>query len=444
MRRLQRSIKASNLSAKYREINFFARASGNHFAELSSAPRVRHTSALPVAMAAADVSCSLLSACKCPYTTILQHLRAAHGQTCITAQRQSRRHQIYEQVYFRMKVLVTGTEGYIGSRLAPLLMARGHEIVGLDAGFYRDGWLYSDPRQLGLVPRTIIKDLRRVEQKDFEGFDAVVHLAELSNDPLGENRPEITYQINHQGSLELARKAKAAGVRRFVYASSCSVYGVGSGEFLDETSPVNPQTAYAKCKVMVERDVKPLADADFCPTFLRNATAYGASPRMRFDIVLNDLCALAWTNKRIAMTSDGSPWRPIVHIEDISTAIRCVLDAPVDAVSGEIFNVGQNSENYRVREIAQIVADVFPGCELTTGKASADNRSYRVSFDKIATRLPGFSCAWNARRGAEELRARFEQIEFNKETYEYRAFTRLKQIRYLSRTGQIDDDFYWR
>jgi nucleoside-diphosphate-sugar epimerase len=177
---------------------------------------------------------------------------------------------------------------------------------------------------------------------------------------------------------------------------------------------------------------------------MRNATAYGASPRMRFDIVLNDLCALAWTNKRIAMTSDGSPWRPIVHIEDISAAIRCVLDAPVDAVNGETFNVGQNSENYRVREIAQIVAEVFPGCELSTGKASADNRSYRVSFDKIATKLPGFSCSWTARLGAEELRARFEQIEFDKETYEYRAFTRLKQIRYLTRTGQIDDDFYWR
>ncbi len=328
-----------------------------------------------------------------------------------------------------MKVLVTGTEGYIGSRLAPLLMAAGHEVVGLDAGFYRDGWLYSDPRQLGLTPLTIIKDLRRVEQKDFEGFDAVVHLAELSNDPLGENRPEITYQINHQGSVDLARKAKAAGVRRFVYASSCSVYGVGSGEFLDETSAVNPQTAYAKCKVLVERDLKPLVDANFCVTFMRNATAYGASPRMRFDIVLNDLCALAWTTKRIAMNSDGSPWRPIVHIEDIATSVRCVLEAPVDAVSGETFNVGKNSENYRVREIAQIVAD---------------NRSYRVSFDKITARLPGFSCAWTARAGAEELRARFEQIELDKETYEYRAFTRLKQIRYLSRTGQIDDDFYWR
>jgi nucleoside-diphosphate-sugar epimerase len=343
-----------------------------------------------------------------------------------------------------MKVLITGTEGYIGSRLAPMLMKQGHDVVGLDAGFYRDGWLYSDPQQLSTVPRTIIKDLRHVEESDLKGFDAVVHLAELSNDPLGENRPEITYQINHLGSLELARKARAAGVKRFVYASSCSVYGVGSGDFLTETSPVNPQTAYAKCKTMVERDVQPMATNDFCVTFLRNATAYGASPRMRFDIVLNDLCAVAWTTKRIVMTSDGSPWRPIVHIEDISTAIRCVLEAPVSAVNGQIFNVGQDGENYRVREIAQIVADVFPGCELQTGKSGADNRSYRVSFEKISTKLPGFKCSWTAKKGAEELRSRFEQIEFDKTTYEYRAFTRLKQIRYLSRTNQIDEDFFWK
>jgi nucleoside-diphosphate-sugar epimerase len=343
-----------------------------------------------------------------------------------------------------MKVLVTGTEGYIGARLAPLLMGRGHEVVGLDAGFYRDGWLYSDVKQLGMVPRTIIKDLRHVTVDDLQGFDAVVHLAELSNDPLGENRPEITYQINHRGSVDLATKARQAGVKRFVYASSCSVYGVGNGDFLQESGPVNPQTAYAKCKVMVERDVGPMSSPEFCVTFLRNATAYGASPRMRFDIVLNDLSALAWTTKRIAMTSDGSPWRPIVHIEDISTAVRCVLEAPVDAVNGEIFNVGANGENYRVREIAQIVADVFPGCELSTGQGGADNRSYRVSFDKISSKLPGFRCGWTARMGAEELRDRFAKIEFDKSTYEYRAFTLLKQIRYLTRSGQIDADFFWR
>jgi nucleoside-diphosphate-sugar epimerase len=343
-----------------------------------------------------------------------------------------------------MKLMITGTEGYIGCRLAPIMMARGDDVVGLDTGFYRDGWLYSDARQLGSAPRTLIKDLRRISSSDLEGLDAVVHLAELSNDPLGENRPEVTYQINHQGSVELAKKAKAAGVRRFVYASSCSVYGLGSGDFVTEESAVNPQTAYAKCKVMVERDLKLLSDPQFCVTFLRNATAYGASPRMRFDIVINDLCALAWTTRRIAMTSDGSPWRPVVHLEDICTAIRCVLDAPTDVVNGQTFNVGQNSENYRVRELAQIVAEVFPGCEVSTGSSAGDNRSYRVSFDKISSELPGFRCAWTARTGAEELKARFEQIEFDPDTYAYRAFTRLKQIRYLSRTGQIDSNFFWR
>ncbi len=206
-----------------------------------------------------------------------------------------------------MKVLVTGTEGYIGARLAPWLTTRGHEVVGLDTGFYRDGTLYLDPIGLPQLPRTIYKDLRTVVPQDFEGFDAVVHLAELSNDPLGENRPEITFKINHEGSVLIAKAAKQAGVKRFVYASSCSVYGFGSGgDFLDETSPTNPQTAYANCKVNVERDVKSLADGDFCVSFLRNATAYGPSPRMRFDIVLNDLCALAWRKKKIVMVSDGS------------------------------------------------------------------------------------------------------------------------------------------
>ena len=194
-----------------------------------------------------------------------------------------------------------------------------------------------------------------------------MHLAELSNDPLGQNQPEVTFKINHEGSLRVARAAQEAGVRRFVYASSCSVYGIGSGEFLDETAQTNPQTAYAQCKVLVERDLRPMATNDFCVVFLRNATAYGPSPRMRFDIVLNDLCALAWTRKKIAMTSDGSPWRPIVHVEDICEAIRCALEAPEGAVNGEIFNVGQNAENYRIREIADIVAQAFPGCEVNAG-----------------------------------------------------------------------------
>ncbi len=290
---------------------------------------------------------------------------------------------------------------------------------------------------------TTFKDLRTVTPTDFEGFDAVIHLAELSNDPLGQNRPEITFKINHEGSLRIARAAREAGVRRFVYASSCSVYGVGTGDFLDETAPTNPQTAYAQCKVFVERDVAPMATKDFSVVFLRNATAYGASPRMRFDIVLNDLCAHAWTRKKIAMLSDGSPWRPIVHVEDICEAMRCAAEAPADAVNGEIFNVGSTTENFRVREIADIVAGAFPGCEVSAGPPSKDNRSYRVAFEKIATRLPGFRARWTAQRGAEELRKLFERIDFSKETFEFRAFTRLKQLQYLQRTHQIDEDLFW-
>src|SRR5262245_49040909 len=342
-----------------------------------------------------------------------------------------------------MKVLVTGTEGFIGARLGPWLISRGHEVTGLDAGFYRDGTLYLDPIGLSQTPRTIYKDLRTVTSADFEGYDAVVHLAELSNDPLGQNKPEITFKINHEGSVRIAKAARQAGVRRMIYASSCSVYGVGSGDFLDEKSPVNPQTAYAQCKTMVERDLKPMASRDFCVVFLRNATAYGASPRMRFDIVLNDLCALAWTRKKIAMTSDGSPWRPIVHVEDICEAVSCALEAPAEAVNGEVFNVGSTGENYRVREIADIVGAAFPGCEVTMGPAGGDNRSYRVSFEKIATRLPEYRARWTAKMGAEELRRLFERIEMSPATYEFRAFTRLKQIKYLQQARQVDADLYW-
>ena len=343
-----------------------------------------------------------------------------------------------------MKILVTGTEGYIGSRLAPLLHARGHEVAGLDTGLYRDGTLYLDSLGMSVGVRTAFKDLRTVTPEDFAGVDAVIHLAELSNDPLGQNRPELTFQINHQGSVRIAQAARKAGVRRFVYASSCSVYGLGTGEILDETAPTNPQTAYAQCKVNVERDLLPMADKDFSVVFLRNATAYGPSPRMRFDIVLNDLCALAWTRRKIAMVSDGSPWRPIVHIEDICEAMRCAVEAPAEAINGEIFNVGRTDQNFRIREIAQIVADAFPGCEVTAGPPSGDTRSYRVGFEKIATRLPGYEARWTAQRGAEELRALFERIEFSTETYEFRAFTRLKQLKYLQRTGQIDEDLHWK
>ena len=344
-----------------------------------------------------------------------------------------------------MKLLVTGVEGYIGCLLAPFLQARGHEIVGLDTGYYRDGWLFSDSQLVPGFPRTINRDIRNIQPEDVQGVDAVVHLAELSNDPLGENVPELTFQINHEASKRLAELAKAAGVKRFVYTSSCSVYGVANGdEPMTELSLTNPQTAYAKCKTLVERDVMAMASSDFSPTFLRNATAYGASPRMRFDVVLNNLCGLAATTGKIVMTSDGTPWRPLVHVLDICQAIASVLEAPQDAIHNEIFNVGHDKDNYQVREIAQIVADVYPGCQLTFGQAGGDNRSYKVSFAKIHEKLNGFHCAWNARKGAQQLHDVYSRIGIDEATFHARPFTRLKQLKYLSASGQIDDRFFWK
>ncbi len=342
------------------------------------------------------------------------------------------------------RVFVTGVDGYIGAVLAPYLMERGMTLTGLDTGFYRDGWLYSDNRHLTAMPFTLSKYLRAIGIEDLDGCDAVVHLAELSNDPLGQNKPEVTRKINHLGSVALAKTARQAGIRRFVYTSSCSVYGAGTGEFLDERAPVNPQTAYAECKVLVERDVRGMAGADFTPVFLRNATAFGPSPRMRFDIVINDLCALAWTTRRIAMTSDGSPWRPVVHVLDICEAIYRSLVAPDEAVRGKTFNVGQDSENYRVRELAQIVAEEFPGCTVSVGSSAGDSRSYRVSFGCIHRELPGFKCRYTARDGVRQLRELFERIQMPAETYQFRAFTRLKQLKFLQATQQIDGEFFWR
>jgi nucleoside-diphosphate-sugar epimerase len=340
-----------------------------------------------------------------------------------------------------MKIILTGCDGYLGSLLGPELLRKGHQLTGVDTGFYREGTLY---RAAETVPLTVTKDIRQIGADDFEGVDAVVHLAELSNDPLGQLAPKITNEINHEGSVRLAEMAKKAGVKRFVYTSSCSVYGVSDREFVDEESPVNPQTAYAVCKTLVERDVKKMADKQFCPTFLRNATAYGASPRMRFDIVLNNLAGLAWTTGEIKMTSDGSPWRPLVHGLDIARAVTEVLAAPVDAVHNEVFNVGDTSHNYRVREIAEVVAESFPGCRVTFGPPSPDNRSYRVSFEKIRKHLPGFQCAWDARRGAQQLYTLFKLIDMKGDVFQHRAFTRLKELEYLIRTQQIDEHFFWK
>ncbi len=340
-----------------------------------------------------------------------------------------------------MRVLVTGADGYIGAILGSRLLEQGFDVVGLDCGFYREGWLFNDP---GQRPPTITKDIRRITRTDVEGFDAVVHLAELSNDPIGELSERTTYDINHAGSVSLARACKEAGVSRFVYTSSCSVYGAADdGSERTEESAPNPQTAYARCKVLVERDVGALADEHFSPVFLRNATAFGASPRMRFDIVLNNLAGLAWTTREIRMTSDGSPWRPLVHVEDICQAVALALRAPKDAIHSQIFNVGDDEQNYRIREVATIVAQVFEGSEVTFGSSSGDNRSYRTSFRKIHRHLPEFRCRWAADAGARQLRDVFASVDMTDARFNFRAFTRLNQLKHLIATKQIDGDFFW-
>jgi nucleoside-diphosphate-sugar epimerase len=340
------------------------------------------------------------------------------------------------------RILLTGSEGYIGSVLGHRLVSNGYQVVGADTGYYRAGWLYNDGKDR---PALLSRDVRTLTVADLEGFDAVVHLAELSNDPLCAQDPELTFTINHKASVALARNAKAAGVKRFVYASSCSVYGAGAGDdAVDEGAPTNPQTPYAKCKVLVEEEVSKLADAGFCPTFLRNATAFGASPAMRFDIVLNNLSGLAWTTGRIAMISDGSPWRPLVHVQDICGAIVATLRAPRSAVAGEIFNVGSDAQNYRIREIAEAVGEAFPGCEVTFGRNDGDNRSYRVSFAKITQGLPGFRCAWDVRRGAFQLHDLFEHIGLTEQGFKAPPHTRLEQLKHLTTTRQIDSSLRWR
>ena len=340
-----------------------------------------------------------------------------------------------------MRILLTGIDGYLGALMGPVLASRGHEVTGLDAGYYRDGLLYDAGAPQ--IP-TITKDIRQITVEDLRGYDAVVHLAELSNDPIGQNRPEVTYAINGDGSGNLARHAKEAGVTRFLYSSSCSVYGAGGAEWKTEESPTEPLTAYAACKLRTEAVLASLADDDFSPTCMRNATAYGASPRMRFDIVLNTFAGLAWTTRQIVMVSDGTPWRPLVHAADIAEAFAAVLEAPREAVHNQIFNVGSNDENYRVREIAEIVAAAFPGTTTTFGPPTADGRSYRVSFDKIARMVPGFRPRHTAASGAAELRDIFERVQMTPEIFQFRAFTRLSQLQHLLATGQIDDNFFMR
>lgn len=339
-----------------------------------------------------------------------------------------------------MRVLLTGHAGYIGTVLAPMLLEAGHEVHGLDSDIFRNCTFGEAPSP---IPQTV-KDIRDVTAADVEGFDAVLHLAGLSNDPLGDLNPELTYEINHRATVRLARASKEAGVGRFVFSSSCSNYGAGGEDLLNEESELNPVTPYGVSKVLSERDLVELADDSFCPIFLRNATAYGVSPRLRFDLVLNNLVAWAFTTGKVLLKSDGTPWRPLVHIEDISRAFLAVLEAPRETVHARSFNVGYPGENFRIREIAEIVADAFPGCALSFGDPDPDNRSYRVNFDRIAGELPGFACAWDPARGARQLHEVFERIGLDEATFRAPPFTRLKQLKALRDSGQIDERFYWR
>jgi len=338
------------------------------------------------------------------------------------------------------RVLVTGGDGYIGNVLVPRLLAEGYDVTVMDAGFYRGAWLYQDGLDRAPV---LTRDTREITPDDLRGFDAVVHLAELSNDPMCEHDESLTIGINHLGSVALARAAKAAGVKRFLYSSSCSVYGAAGEEAVTETSPQRPQTAYARCKGLVERDVGAMADEDFSPTFLRLATAFGASPRMRFDIVINNLAGLAWTTGRISLSSDGTPWRPLVHVQDIAEAFVQALRAPRERVHNQAFNVGADDQNYRIRELAETAAKVFPGCGIELGGQSDDGRSYRVSFEKIRRHLPEFECKWTAERGFRQLQALFEHIAMDEATFAAAPYTRMRQLGALLRTKQVDEQLRW-
>lgn len=340
-----------------------------------------------------------------------------------------------------MKVLVTGTDGYIGSVMAPYLVKRGHEVVGLDTGFYRAGSLFDGYNGF---KTQMSKDTRQIQEEDLRGFDACIDLAGLSNDALGQMDPDITYDINHRGSARLARLCKEAGVSRYLYSSSCSVYGIAAEPIVTEESKPNPLTAYAKSKILVEQELRQLASDDFSPVMFRNATAFGVSPRMRFDIVLNNFAGHAWTSHEIKLKSDGSPERPMVHILDISQAFACALDLPREKLHNQIINIGDTNQNYRVKEIAEAISDVFPGCKVTFGKNDEDERSYRVSFDKIKELMPAFKCTMNLEAGAKEFRALFESINFSLEDFEFPAYTRLRQLKLLLETGKLDKQLYWR
>jgi nucleoside-diphosphate-sugar epimerase len=340
-----------------------------------------------------------------------------------------------------MRVLVTGSHGYIGSVMVPMLMEAGHDVTGLDSDLYRKctyGPVFPD------IP-LLKKDIRDVENTDLEGFEAVIHLAALSNDPLGDLNPHLTLEINHAATIRLAELAKAAGSTRFIFSSSCSMYGAAGEDILDEHAKFQPVTPYAVSKVFVERDLAKLADTGFSPTYLRNSTVYGVSPRMRFDLVLNNLVAWAYTTGLVMLKSDGTPWRPIVHIEDLSRAFIAVLHAPRSTVHNQAYNIGIQEENYRIRDLAEMVRELVPGSRIEYGEnASPDRRSYRVDFRKYTQAFPDSPLSWNARRGISQIFESYRTYGLKQADFEGPRYMRIAHIKELMAEGFLDGNLRWK
>ena len=340
-----------------------------------------------------------------------------------------------------MNVLVTGHLGYIGVEAVSLFRAAGHTVAGLDVGLYNDCDFVAPPDAV----ETLRVDLRDVTKTHLAGFDAVAHFAALSNDPLGDLNPSITYDINQHGSVRLARAAKEAGVRRFVFSSSCSLYGAGADGLLDETAAFNPVTAYGESKILVEHELAKMADDSFSPVYMRNATAYGVSRRLRADIVVNNLVGHAVTTGKVLLQSDGTPWRPLVHIRDIIAAYAAALTAPREAIHNQAFNIGKTGENYRIRDVAALVAEVVPNCEVAFAPgASPDTRNYRVSFAKAETHLPGFHPTWTLKAGIEELYRAYTGAGLTADEFLGLKYYRLKVVKHLQDRGLLTSDLRWR